>query len=130
MSIRYSTYLAFSLAAGFIVLVTQAFDVTGARWITFAGGVGFAIVGSAMLARRGLAHRTINASISTLGVLMVIETLIASSGAMLALSLAGGLGVLVLALAGLTVHEISTERVVHSIEVAPAKPEVSHAYAA
>ncbi len=37
------------------------------------------------------------------------------------LSFAGALGVLALSLIGLTVHELSTERVVHSLEVSGAQ---------
>jgi hypothetical protein len=130
MSIRYVTYLLFAVVAGFVVLVSQAFDATAAGWLTFGAGAMFALVAPSMTTRRGLVHRAICAGISTLGILIVIETLLASGGVMTALSLAGGLAVLALSLAGLTLQEISTERVVHSLEIAPKQSDVNRPIAA
>ena len=130
MSIRYATYLVFAVVAGFIVLVTQAFGAPAAGWIAFGGGAVFAVVAAGMTVRSVLVHRAIYAGISTLGVLILIETRLASGDVMTALSLAGGLAVLALSLAGLTLHEISTERVVHSLELAPENSEVNQPLAA
>ena len=130
MSLRYATYVVFAVIAGFVVLVSQTFGATAAGWIAFAGGALFAAVAASMTIRRGLVHRAIYAGISTLGVLIVIETRLASGGVMTALSLAGGLAVLALSLVGLTLHEISTERVVHSLAIAPKESKADQPVAA
>jgi hypothetical protein len=116
--IRYGTYLLTALVAGFIVVVTQAFAPSTAAWIAFGAAVFFVVTASLQAIRAGLVHGLVYLGTGVLGILMVIETLIASGSAVQWLSFAGALGVLALALIGLTVHELSTERVVHSLEVA------------
>lgn len=121
MILRYYYNLALALLAGFIVVVTQAFATTTVGWLAFAAGVVFVLAGVAMASRPGGAQRALSGATAVLGALIIIESLLASGGAVIWLSFAGALGVLALAIAGLTVHELSTERVVHSIEVAPSE---------
>lgn len=122
---HYLSNLFLALAAGFIVVVTQAFATVTVGWLAFAAGITFAIVGEGMLLRPGIAHRALNLAVAVLGVLMIIESLLATGPLMITLSFAGALGVLGLAIAGLTLHELSTERVVHRLEVTEA-PRVEH----
>jgi hypothetical protein len=116
MSIRYASNVLYSLLAGFVVVVTQAFNLTATGWITFGIACAFTVAGAALMIPRGWAHRALNAGIMILGVLLIIESLLAVGTALTWLSFAGALGVLALALAGLTTHELTTERVVHSLE--------------
>jgi hypothetical protein len=117
MTLRYFSYLALALVAGFIVVVTQAFSGATVEWLTLAAGILFALTGAAMLPRPGVVHRALNTAIMVLGGLMIIETLLTAGS--ISLSFAGALAVLSAAIVGLTAHELSTERVVHSLEVAP-----------
>ncbi len=119
MTLRYFSNLVLALLAGFIVVVTQAFASSTVGWLAFAAGVVFVLAGTAMLPRPGWLHRALSAATAGLGVLIIIESLLASGSTVIWLSFAGALGVLGLAIAGLTAHELSTERVVHSFEVAP-----------
>lgn len=119
MSYRYLSYLGTALVAGFIVVATQAFATGTVMWLAFAAGVLFILGGLAMAPRPGRAHRAIGAATGVLGALIVIEALLSAGSTMVWLSFAGALGVLALAIAGLSVHELSTERVVHSFEVSP-----------
>jgi hypothetical protein len=121
LGIRYSSYLLTALVAGFLVVVSQAFAPTAIEWITFGGGVFFIVTATLRLVDSGLAHRLVHAGIVTLGVLIVIESLLAAGPALVWLSFAGALAVLALSLIGLTLHELSTERVVHSLEVSGTK---------
>jgi hypothetical protein len=117
LGIRYSSYLVMALVAGFIVVVSQAFAPSTAAWIAFGAGVFFIVAGTVRMLDPGILHRLINGGIEVLGVLIVIETLLATGSTVEWLSFAGALAVLALSLIGLTVHELSTERVVHSLEV-------------
>ncbi len=117
LGIRYSSYLVTALVAGFIVVVSQAFAPSTAAWIAFGAGVFFIVAASIRMLEPGIVHRLVHGSIGILGILIVIEALLASGSTVVWLSFAGALGVLALALIGLTVHELSTERVVHSLEV-------------
>jgi hypothetical protein len=124
MTLRYFSNLGLALLAGFVVVATQAFAAPTVEWLTFAAGVAFALAGAAMLPRRGGVHRALNGATAVLGGLIIIESLLTAGSTTVWLSFAGGLGVLAVAIAGLTVHELSTERVVHSLEVAPSgRPE-------
>jgi hypothetical protein len=122
MSYRYLSYLGIALVAGFIVVATQAFATGTVTWLAFAAGVLFTLGGLAMMSRPGRPFRATAAATSVLGALIVIEALLSSGTTMIWLSFAGALGVLGLAIAGLSLHELSTERVVHSLEVSPGRP--------
>jgi hypothetical protein len=121
LGIRYASYLLTALVAGFIVVVTQAFAPSTAAWLAFAAGIFFIVVAAGQALWTTLAHRVIEFGIGVLGILMVIESLLASGSNVQWLSFAGALGVLALSLIGLTIHELSTERVVHSLEVSSEK---------
>jgi hypothetical protein len=121
LGIRFGSYLITALVAGFIVVVTQAFSPSTAAWITFGAGVFFVVSASAQVIWSSLAHRLVHVSTEILGILIIIESLIASGSTVKWLSFAGALAVLAVELIGLTIHELSTERVVHSIEVSSEK---------
>jgi hypothetical protein len=106
-----------ALVAGFVVVVSQAFAPGTVAWITFGAGVFFIVAATLRLLDSGLTHRLTAGGIMALGILIVIEALLAAGSTVVWLSFAGGLAVLALTLIGLTVHELSTERVVHSLEV-------------
>ena len=121
LGIRYASYLLTALVAGFIVVVTQAFAPSTAAWIAFGAGVFFIAAAFGQATWTTLPHRVVHFGTLVLGVLIVIESLLASGSAVQWLSFAGALGVLALSLIGLTIHELSTERVVHSLEVSGQK---------
>jgi hypothetical protein len=124
MSIRYLSNLALLLIAAFIVVITQAWAVGTVQWLAFAAGIAFAAIGAVMQLRRGLVHRLFNATTGVLGVLMIIETLLTSGSTLVWLSFAGACAVAATAVAGLTLHEVKTERVVHSLAPAPERERV------
>jgi hypothetical protein len=124
LGIRYASYLWTALVAGFIVVVTQAFAPTTAAWIAFGAGVFFIASALGQIVWTSLAHRVVQFGTLVLGVLIVIESLLASGASVQWLSFAGALGVLALSLIGLTIHELSSERVVHSLEVSGQKSGV------
>ena len=121
LGIRYASYLLTALVAGFIVVVTQAFAPTTTAWIAFGAGVFFIVSALSQIVWTSLAHRVVEFGTLVLGVLIVIESLLAGGSSVQWLSFAGALGVLALSLIGLTIHELSTERVVHSLEVSGEK---------
>ena len=123
LGIRYASYLVTALVAGFIVVVTQAFAPSTAAWIAFGAGVFFIVSALGQSISATLAHRVVQFGTLVLGVLIVIESLVASGSSVQWLSFAGALAVLALSLIGLTIHELSTERVVHSLEVSGRKTD-------
>jgi hypothetical protein len=121
LGIRFASYLVTALVAGFIVVVTQAFTPSTVAWIAFGAGVFFIAFALGQATWTTLTHRLVQLGTLVLGVLIVIESLLATGSSVQWLSFAGALGVLALSLIGLTIHELSTERVVHSLEVSGQK---------
>ena len=121
MTVRYFSNLTLALVAGFIVVATQAFATGTVAWLAFAAGIVFLTTGAALVRRQPRAHRALSAATAVLGALIIIESLLTGGSTLIWLSFAGALGVLGLAIGGMTVHGLSTERVVHSLEVAPSE---------
>jgi hypothetical protein len=101
-----------ALAAGFIVVVSQAFSAAVLSWVVFA--IAIAVVTMTMLAQldrsRGAAQRLLDVGIVALGGLLMAFGLASSGSATIWLSLAFALGVVGVAGAGLTLHEVASWR--------------------
>jgi hypothetical protein len=118
MSIRYLSNLALAVAAGFLVVATQAFTAPTAAALTFAIASGVTIVGLYMAAARStIAQRVIGALVSVLGAWTIVASLVFVPATAVTLGFASALGFVALGVIGLTAHELTTERVVHSLEV-------------
>jgi len=126
MNSRFLTNAALLIAGGFLVVVSQAFGVSAFMWLMLGIGV-FAVLasGAILVPRRGLPQRGLDATIGILGAWTIVASLVFSGTVVTWLGFASGVAFVALALIGLTLHELVTERVVHSIEVrtAAAEPE-------
>ena len=120
MSIRYLYNVALSLAAGFLVVATQAFAPTAVVWLTFGIAVIVTLLSAGALALRrfGVVQRLLAGVTSIIGVWTIVMSLVFGSATVAALGFASALAFAALGLIGLTMHELTTERVVHSLEVA------------
>lgn len=131
---RYVATLGMALAAGFLVVESFAFGGGTRQAIAFAVGVGVVVASATglvvSLVRRGpkqhvTAARRLAlplwdafASVTlALGAWQVVQTLVFSGGTARWLTFANGCALELVALAALVVHELSTERVVHALEV-------------
>ncbi len=117
LGIRFGSYMVTALVAGFIVVATQAFSPSTAGWLAFAAGIFFIVTAAGQFIWTTVVHRLLQLGTALLGALMVIESLLATGTSVQWLSFAGAAAVVALSLIGLTIHELSTERVVHSLEV-------------
>lgn len=119
MSIRYATNLVLALASGLVLVATQAFDPGIAGWIAFGVTGVFVLamtVAASALRRRGWVQRGLDATVAALAAWTIVESLVFNGAALTWISFGTAAGMLVLAVAGLTAHELTTERVVHSLE--------------
>jgi hypothetical protein len=93
--------------------------------LTFAIAAGVTIVAlAATPARVGWIQRALSGVTAVLGGWTVVASLVCFPTTVVWLGFASALAIVALAVAGLTAHEPMTERVVHSLEVAPsAQPE-------
>lgn len=125
MSTRYLTNLTMVIAAGFLVVATQAsFSASTVAWLTFAIAAGLTPVGLYMLASRStIAQRAIGAAASVLGAWTIVASLVFLPATVVSLGFASALAFVALGVVGLTAHELTTERVVHSLDVD--QPETS-----
>jgi hypothetical protein len=119
MSIRYLYNMAVALAAGFLVVATQTFGATTVTWLTFgiAAAITLASLGMTIV-RGGLAQRILSGLAVALGAWTIVASLVFAPTVVVWLGFASALGFVALAIGGLTIHEFTTERVVHSFEVA------------
>ena len=91
------------------------------EWLMFGiGAVAVLMSATILLRARGVAQRALDALIGILGAWTVVASLEFAGSTVIWLGFASGAGLVALALIGLTLHELRTERVVHSLEVTTA----------
>ena len=71
---------------------------------------------TALASGRGQVQRTVDAVAGALAAWTIVETLVFSGTVMVWLTFGAAAAMLAIAAAGLILHELSTERVVHSLE--------------
>lgn len=129
MTSRFFTNISLAILAGFLVVASLALPFTPAMWIMFGvGAVAVLLTAAAFLPGRGLAQRALDGTIGTLGAWTVVASLVFAGSTVTWLGFASGVALVGLAVTGLILHEISTERVVHSLEVRTA-PMTEREYA-
>ena len=123
MRTRYLTNVILTVLGAFVVVTSQAFAVGTFMWLMFAGAiVALAIAAPASaLSARGPVQRGLDGLTSVLGVWTIVAAVVFSGAVVTWLGFAFGAALFALALIGLTLHELKTERVVHSFEVNASK---------
>jgi hypothetical protein len=118
LSSRFILDNLFLLAAAFLVVVSMKWSASVAGWTGFGVSTGITVIAaaSAVLTKRGA--RKIGHGIVGLAALWSLVAALAFSGTVLTwLVFADAIAVGVLALADLTTHEATTEKVVHQLVV-------------
>ena len=130
MRANYFTNLAYLLAAGFLVVVSQAFTTSLAGWMAFGVSTGIALVALAgVLLTPKRVPQFGPAAIVVAALWSLIAALVFSGSVLGWLVFADALAVAGVALVNLGIHEFSTERVVHELQlVAPhsESPQIQH----
>ena len=105
-----------------MVVASMVWSPTTFQWLMLGGGIAAVLLSAALLiSRRGVAQRSLDGIIGALGAWTIVASLVFAGSTVTWLGFASGVAFVALALVGLTLHELFTERVVHSIEVhAPA----------
>ena len=117
MRMRYFSFLSLVLAAGFLVVASQAFAAFDIANLALGVGIGMLVVslGIAGLYRRHLPSVIAAALAAVVSVWMVVASQIFSLATVQNLTFAEALGIVGLAITGLTAHELTTERIVHAL---------------
>ena len=127
MSTRYLTNIAIALGAGFLVVASQAFAPATMTWLMLGIGAGSLaiLVPATAIRRRGVVQRGLDVVIGIVAIWTIVSGLVFAGATVTWLGFASGVALVALAVIGLTAHELSTERVVHSLEVhAAGEPEL------
>jgi hypothetical protein len=133
LRVRFFVSLALALAGGFMVVETFAFSTSTATAISFALGIAVVTVAVAFyIGRLGSPKQVVwlfrgrvrvpawdalALLVGTIGAWNIVQTQVFADATSRWLTFADGLGLLGLTLAALVLHELSTERVVHALEV-------------
>jgi hypothetical protein len=118
MDIRYLSNLTLALAAGFLVVATQAFSPPVAAALVFAIAIGATVLSLATIAAPTTrVQRVISGVAAVIGIWTIVASLVFFPTTVVWLGFASALALVALAVIGLTAHELTTERVVHSLEV-------------
>jgi hypothetical protein len=118
LSTRFGVDVLGVLAGGFLAVAAVAFTAPTAGWGGFGVFTGLTVLGGlgAVLARQPGA-RIGHGVLGLVSLWALIAALVFSGSALTWLVFADALAVALVALADLTVHEMTTERVVHQLEV-------------
>lgn len=118
LSTRFGVDVLGVLAGGFLAVAAVAFAAPTAGWVGFGVFTGLTVLGGlgAVLARQTGA-RIGHGVLGLVSLWALIAALVFSGSALTWLVFADALAVALVALADLTVHEMTTERVVHQLEV-------------
>jgi hypothetical protein len=120
MFIRFISWLAIGLAAAFLVVASASFSsLATIAWLAFGIGIGTLVVsvGIAYGYRDHIATLVTAMVTAVVSAWTIVASLIFSQPTVQSLALAGALALGGLAIVGLTVNELSSERIVHSLEV-------------
>jgi hypothetical protein len=124
MSTRYLTNLALALLGGFLVVTSQAFAAGTFGWLMLGVGIAALVICVPAIAirSRGIGQRGIDSLVSLLGAWTIVASQVFAGSTVTWLGFASGAALVGLGVAGLSVHELSTERVVHSFELRSSSP--------
>ena len=118
LSSRFLLDILFVVAGAFLVVASMAWSAGTAGWTAFGVSAGVTLLAAASAALAKTASRRLGHGLLGLVALWSLAAALAFSGTALTwLVFADAIAVGVLALADLTAHEATSERIVHQLEV-------------
>ncbi len=118
LSSRFILDIGFMLAAAFVVVASMTWSAGVTGWTAFGVFAGITVIAAASAVLTSRRHRKLGHGIVGLVALWSLVAALAFSGTLLTwLVFADAIAVGVLALADLTAHEATTEKVVHQLVV-------------
>ena len=119
MRSRFLTNAVFVVLGVVLAIASMAFGVTEFTWLMFGAGIAtLALAAPAVtILARGRPQRGLDGILGLLGAWTIVASMVFGGIAITWLGFASGVALVALALGGLTLHELSTERVVHSFEL-------------
>lgn len=122
LSPRYALDVVTMLGGGFLVVSAMSFSAGAAGWLGFGVSTGIALLAaSGALFGRRFSARIGHGTTAVVALWSLIAALTFTGTALTWLVFADALGLVAVALADLTFHEVTTERVVHALDVRDAR---------
>jgi len=117
MRTRYFSFLSLAAAGAFLVVVSRAFALLDIANLALGVGIGMLVVSiaTAIRYRRHLPSLISAGAIALVSAWAIVASQVFSLGVVQDLTFAEALGIVGLAIGGLTAHELTSERVVHSL---------------
>jgi hypothetical protein len=125
MRIRFISWVALAVAAAFLVVASTAFALPDIVELALGVGIGMLVVslGIASRHRENVPTLITSLSVAVVSAWMIVASQVFSQATVQNVTLASSLAIAALALTGLTINELSSERVVHSFEVGTGRRE-------
>ena len=118
LSSRFILDIGFMLAAAFVVVASMTWSAGVAGWTAFGISAGITVIAGTSAVLTSRRHRKLGHGLVALVALWSLVAALAFAGTLLTwLVFADAIAVGVLALADLTAHEATTEKVVHQLVV-------------
>jgi hypothetical protein len=121
MRIEFFSRLALLIVAAFLVVATQVWPAHTLEWLFIAGGVVMLVLAGASGGAGNQRRRALGGLVAVVGIWSVVEALIFTGDTLMWVSFATALAAGLIAIVGLIDHEMSTERVVHELQVTPSR---------
>jgi hypothetical protein len=127
MRIDFISRLALLLVAGFLVIVSQVWTGGTVQWLFVVGGIVMIALAGVGLARRTAPQRGLDGLLGLLGVWSIVQAVVFDGSTLEWVSFATAIAAALIATVGLTIHEMTTERVVHELSVVGPGDRAEHA---
>lgn len=126
MSTRFFYNSLLALAAGFLVVATQAFAPVTVAWLTFGVAAGITMAALVTIPLPiGMIQRGLSLLGLGLGAWTIVASLVFAPTTVVWLGFASAIAFVGLAFAGLVVNELTTERIVHSLDISREREPVT-----
>jgi len=118
LSSRFAVDILFVIGGAFLAVSAMTFSASVAGWLAFGVSAGLTVIAAASaVATRKTGQRIGHGLLAVVGLWSLIAALTFSGAALTWLVFADAIALGALALADLTAHEVTTESVVHRLEV-------------
>ncbi len=125
MRIDFISRLALLLVAGFLIVATQVWAFGTIEWLFIVGGIVMIALAAGALGMAPGPQRTLDGLVGLLGVWSIVQAIVFEGSTLQWVSFTTASVAALLATVGLTIHELTTERVVHELSVVSRERDVA-----
>jgi hypothetical protein len=125
MRIDFISRLALLLVAGFLIVASQVWAGDTIEWLFIVGGIVMIALAAGALGMAPGPQRTLDGLLGLLGVWSIVQAIVFEGTTLEWVSFTTAAVAALLATIGLTVHELTTERVVHELSVVSRERDVA-----